>query len=480
MLIDKKVKPNVLVIGDLILDKYVWGECSRISPEAPVQIIDITDESVTLGGAGNVVKNLLAFNSKVSIFSVLGNDEVAKSIKSILGELNINLSGIVTETGRLSSVKTRIISSHQQVIRFDKECKKNIKKSSEELLISYLLNEIKSFDIIILSDYAKGVLTQSLCQKIISISNRENIRVIVDPKGSNYKKYKGSYLLTPNKKEAFESTGIEIKDDKTLSESLLKLKNICDLKISLITLSEKGIAFFDTNFSQSPAMVRNVYDVTGAGDTVISALGYALGSGHSITDAVNFANLAAGVVVEKIGSATATIDEILAYYKNYSKPVINDKILNLDDLISQLNTHRKRGDKIVFTNGCFDILHSGHVLYLEEAKKQGDTLIVAINSDSSVMKLKGKNRPINSIEDRTKVLAALESINYVIIFDELTPEKVIKKIKPDILVKGGDYELDNVVGREYSKEVKLITFIDGKSSSNIINKIIANHGQQDN
>lgn len=461
---------KILVVGDLMIDHYLWGSANRISPEAPVQIIDIDKETMVLGGAGNVVNNLIALGCEVYVASVVGEDEVAKELESMLEAIGAN-SNLIKENDRKTAKKSRIIASHSQVVRYDNESKEDISQNSQEKILEKFKLLCARVDIIILSDYGKGVLTNSLTSDLISIANAKNKRVLVDPKGLDYSKYSGAYLLTPNKKEAEEASGIKIKDDNSLVEALKNLKDVANLDISLITLSEDGIAIFDDKLIIKPTVAREVYDVTGAGDTVIASLGYYLACGNDIVTSLEFANLAAGVVVGKLGSATATIDEIEHYRSSINKGSIESHIKSFDELKIQIKRLKKLGKKIVFTNGCFDILHRGHVSYLDVAKSYGDVLILGLNSDASVKALKGENRPINNEEDRGYVLSALESVDFVCVFCDDTPYELIKMIGPDVLVKGGDYEGKVVVGSDIAKEVKLVQFIDGKSTTKTIAKI---------
>jgi D-beta-D-heptose 7-phosphate kinase/D-beta-D-heptose 1-phosphate adenosyltransferase len=465
-------KPKVLVIGDLMIDHYLWGGCERISPEAPVQVVDIKKETTVLGGAGNVVNNLNALGADVTVFSVVGDDDVALELIDMLDDIN-STHYLVLDDTRKTTKKSRIIASNQQVVRYDKETKQQISQECEQLLTIKLLEQIHNFDIILVSDYGKGVITSNLMNKIIFVANGANIKVLVDPKGEDYTKYRGSYLLTPNKKEAQLATNIEIKDDESLQESLTILQNQASLEVPMITLSEDGIAILDenNNILKKPTVAREVFDVTGAGDTVLASLGMAIANNNSIEQSLEFANLAAGVVVGKLGSATATIEEIEEYKSSLHKSSIESHIKTFDEIEQTVKRLKSKGSKIVFTNGCFDILHRGHVSYLDIAKSYGDVLILGLNSDDSVRRLKGESRPINTQEDRGFILAALESVDYVVNFNEDTPYELIKIVQPDILVKGADYEGKEVVGSDIAKEVKLVTFIDGRSTTKTINKI---------
>ncbi|MEV9594770.1 D-glycero-beta-D-manno-heptose-7-phosphate kinase [Aliarcobacter butzleri] len=467
-------KPNILVIGDLMIDHYLWGSCDRISPEAPVQVVNVKKESSVLGGAGNVINNLFTLGATVDVISVIGDDNVANELKSLLEKIKISTSNLIVENNRKTSKKSRLIASQQQVLRYDMESIDDINEESHKKIISNLEKNIKKYSSIILSDYGKGVLTTKLTQDIINIANKNSVKVLVDPKGKDYSKYKGSYTLTPNKKEAQEATNIDIKDENSLINALKDLKEKCDLEVSLITLSEQGIAIFDENLTIKPTVAREVYDVTGAGDTVIASIAFALGNDLNINEAVSFANLAAGVVVGKLGSATTTLDEIYEYESSLHKSNSNSHIKTFEEIEKLASKLHSLGKKIVFTNGCFDILHVGHVKYLEEARSYGDVLILGLNADSSVKKLKGDSRPINNQDDRAYILASLESIDYVVIFEEETPYELIKLIKPHVLVKGGDYEGKDVVGQDIADELKLVKFVDGKSTTNTIKRIQEN------
>lgn len=467
----KDTTPNILVVGDLMIDHYLWGSCERISPEAPVQVVDIAKETTVLGGAGNVINNLKALGANVSVSSVIGDDDNGVELINMLKSIEVDCKNIIIQNGRKTSKKSRVIAVSQQILRYDKESKNDIDTDSVNKIIDSLSDDIAKYDMVILSDYGKGILTDELCQDVIELSNKNGVRVLVDPKGSDFSKYKGAYLLTPNKKEAVLATNIEIKDEVSLKEALLKLKVECDLGISLITLSEDGIATYDDELKRFPTVAKEVFDVTGAGDTVIASIAFALSAGKSIEETAKFANLAAGVVVGKIGSATVTLDEIEEYEATLHKSTSDAHIKSFEEINSLVERYKQKGKKVVFTNGCFDILHVGHVKYLQIAKSFGDVLIVGLNSDESVSRLKGPDRPVNVEEDRAYILAALEAVDFVVPFGDDTPYELIKMIKPDVLVKGGDYEGKEVVGTEFAGELKLVDFVDGKSTTKTIQKI---------
>ena len=467
----RKQRPNIAVIGDLMIDHYIWGSCERISPEAPVQVVNVSKESAVLGGAGNVINNLISLGSDVSIFSVIGNDANANELEELLSNISTQKVTLIPESNRRTTKKSRIIASNQQVIRYDDETVANISLSSEDALLKALKLNLSHFDVLLLSDYGKGVLTKSLTQNIISLANDMNKLVLVDPKGSDYSKYFGATLLTPNKKEAVEATQIDIVNDESLAKALNQLKDDLALDYSLITLSEDGIGLLDEEVKVIPTVAREVFDVTGAGDTVLASLGIAMASEFTIVEACEFANKAAAVVVAKVGSATVTLNEIEEYEHSLNQGKSESKIKNFKQIERIAKRLKEQGRKIIFTNGCFDILHRGHATYLQQAKELGDILILGLNSDESITRLKGKDRPINNLEDRAFLIGALESIDFVVPFIEDTPYELIKLIEPNVLVKGADYEGKKVVGSDIADEVVLIDFVEGKSTTSIICKI---------
>lgn len=463
--------PRILVIGDLMIDHYLWGGCERISPEAPVQVVDISRETTVLGGAGNVINNLVALGSNVCVAGVIGNDESGEELRAMLEELGVSCEGLIIQNDRKTSKKSRIVASNQQILRYDRESKESISDESTQAVITYASRVMNECDVVILSDYGKGVITDSLAQGIIQSARKLGKKVLVDPKGKDYTKYRGAYLLTPNKKEASEATGITINDESSLRAALLQLKDTCDLECSMITLSEDGIAIDDGSMRRFPTVAREVFDVTGAGDTVIASLSFALSCGMSIDESAKFSNRAAAVVVGKIGSATVTLEEIEEYEATLHQSDSRAHLKSASEIVEIVQRLKAKNKRIVFTNGCFDILHVGHVKYLQEAKSYGDVLIVGLNTDASVRVLKGPTRPVNTEEDRAYILGALEAVDYVVLFSDDTPYELIKSIAPDILVKGGDYEGKSVVGAEFARELRLVQFVDGKSTTATIARI---------
>lgn len=463
-------QPVIFVLGDLMIDHYIWGDSTRISPEAPVQVVHVKNETNTLGGALNVANNLVSLGAKVFVGGVLGNDNAGKIALENLSALGINTDAVSIEQGRPTTQKSRVVAANQQIVRFDTEETHEISSVAQSSIIDFVNKNIEQFDILILSDYAKGVLTAELCQQIISIAKKANKKVLVDPKGKDFSKYKNAYLITPNKKETTEITGIDINDETSLIKAGAQLQKNLQLDKVIMTLGDKGIAVYDGELHIYPTITQEVYDVTGAGDTVLAALSFALSTGNDIHEACKFANAAAAVVVGKIGCATATPFEIVHFFKGNQEDEISKKIIVEGELDFLIKSIKAKNKKIVFTNGCFDILHAGHVSYLQKARQLGDILIVGLNSDKSVKRLKGEGRPINTALDRAAVLAGLSCIDFIVIFEEDTPFELIKKVKPDVLVKGADYKGKEVIGSDIAKEVVLIDFVEGKSTSDILKR----------
>ncbi|EAJ5681887.1 D-glycero-beta-D-manno-heptose-7-phosphate kinase [Campylobacter lari] len=445
-------KPKILVVGDFMVDHYIWCDCTRISPEAPVMVMKSQKEDKRLGGAGNVYANLKSLGAEVFALGLVGDDESGRFLKE-----NLNAK-LLVEKDRKTPLKSRVLSHSQQVLRLDDE--NDFDTKLEDEIIKEYKKIAKDYDAIVLSDYAKGVLTSKVTKALIEHANTLNLPILIDPKGSDFSKYQNATLLTPNKKEAIQALGVEKIDN--LEKALKKLKYDLNLTYSIITLSEEGIALFDEKLHIIPAKALEVYDVTGAGDSVIAMLAYALALKVDIVKACELANDAAAVVVAKVGSVSVSLEEI----KNLKKASFEDKIKSKEELVKLI-----QNQKVVFTNGCFDIMHYGHIKYLEKAKKLGDILVVGLNSDESVKKLKGISRPINLEFQRACMLASMYFVDYVVIFDEDTPYELIEFLKPDVLVKGADYKDKEVVGSNLVKKVELIDFEDGFSTTNIINRI---------
>jgi D-beta-D-heptose 7-phosphate kinase / D-beta-D-heptose 1-phosphate adenosyltransferase len=467
---------RALVIGDLMLDEYLWGKAERISPEAPVQVVDVTREDLRLGGAGNVVNNLVALGCQVAVCSVIGGDENGSHLRHAFTGKGVDLTGVFEDPLRLTSKKTRVIAANQQIVRIDRESKDEISLVFEEKVLDFLAAEASRFDVILVSDYLKGVLTPRVLEAVCATGRRLGIPVVIDPKGIDYGKYRGATILTPNRKEAETASRIAIRDVESLKKAAGSLLEGLELEALLITRSEEGMSLFkrDGSTVHIPTVAREVYDVTGAGDTVLSVLSLCLACGLEPGEAARVANVAAGIAVGKLGTSTVSPGEIIAEI-GHGHQDSDAKIKNLDVLASMVAAEREKGKRLVFTNGCFDLLHVGHVKYLQKARTFGDLLVIGLNSDASVRRLKGESRPLIGEAERAHILAALDCVDYVVIFDEDTPLRLINTLRPQVLVKGGDYTPERVVGKEvvesYGGRVELVTFVDGKSTTSIIDKI---------
>ncbi|MBT1070651.1 bifunctional D-glycero-beta-D-manno-heptose-7-phosphate kinase/D-glycero-beta-D-manno-heptose 1-phosphate adenylyltransferase HldE [Pelotalea chapellei] len=465
-----------LVVGDLMLDEYLWGKAERISPEAPVQVVDIVREELRLGGAGNVVNNLVALGAQVQVCSVVGDDDNGWSLIKEFNRRNVTIDAIFKDPERRTSRKTRVVAANQQIVRIDRESRDPISDKMEQQVCEWITGNISRFKVVLLSDYLKGVLTPRVVATIISAARSVGIPVLVDPKGDDYTRYHGATLLTPNRKEAETAARIPIRDNASLDQAARKIMETAGLDHLLITRSEEGMSLFlDSGAVHIPTVAREVFDVSGAGDTVLASLAIGIAAGMGTTEAARLANVAAGIAVGKLGTSTVSADEIISAVALVHSDS-DSKIKNRDVLTATIATEKARGKRIVFTNGCFDLLHAGHVKYLQKARNLGDLLVLGLNSDASVRRLKGENRPLIGEEERAHILAALNCIDYVVIFDEDTPLELITALRPDILVKGGDYTPEGVVGKEvveaYGGRVELVSFVDGKSTTNIIERVL--------
>ncbi|MDA0278964.1 MAG: bifunctional D-glycero-beta-D-manno-heptose-7-phosphate kinase/D-glycero-beta-D-manno-heptose 1-phosphate adenylyltransferase HldE [Proteobacteria bacterium] len=460
---------KLLVIGDVMLDRYWHGAASRISPEAPVPVVQVGNQEDRPGGAGNVALNIAALGSAATLIGVVGKDDNAQDLESRLTAAGVYCEFLKSED-KPTITKLRVISQHQQLIRLDFEEKFDEKDVAD--LQSLATSLLPSAQVLVLSDYAKGALQDVAA--LIELARKQNIPIIVDPKGTDFGKYRGATLLTPNLSE-FEAVVGPCANEEELVSKGLALMSELELQAILITRGEHGMTLLRPNSEELhlPARAREVFDVTGAGDTVISVLASALAAGDSLADATGIANLAAGLVVGKLGTAAISGPEL-------RRAILAEQdsgmgVMTAEQLSIAVHDAKAHGEKIVFTNGCFDIIHAGHVGYLSEAKKLGDRLVVAINADSSVTRLKGPGRPINPVERRMAVLDGLEAVDWVVSFEEDTPEELLRSLQPDILVKGGDYSLEQVVGGEYvlsyGGELKALEFLDDCSTSAIVEKM---------
>lgn len=459
-----------------MLDEYLWGDVDRISPEAPVQVVSIKNEGYALGGAGNVVNNAVALGANVSVAGVIGTGRNGQLLRDKFNELGVDTEGIVEEPDRLTTQKTRIIASHQHVLRIDRETNTGISDATLEKISRFIEDKIPHVDVVLVSDYGKGLITQKLLSRLIASAQKHQKMSIVDPKGLDFSKYSGASLLTPNKKEAALASGVEIVDASTLEKSADKIFETVGLDKLLITCGTEGMVLFDKHRApfRVRAEARQVYDVSGAGDTVLAVLGLAIASGASIHTAVALANTAAGIVVGKVGTATVSRQELASALKS-DDPGRPAKYKLLSELPALMEELKKKGQQVVLTNGCFDLLHAGHIRLFSASKQMGDVLIVAIDDDESVKNLKGSGRPVIRAEERVRILSALDSVDYVVVFSANELEKLIEIVQPDVLAKGSNYASKEVFGHERVEalggRVALIPVTENISSTHIINTI---------
>lgn len=467
----------VLVIGDIMLDRYLMGNVNRISPEAPVPVVLLNHSEERAGGAANVAANLSGLGLTTQMIGCIGSDNNGKTLKQLIAAANIDVAHVMTSTLRPTVSKTRVMGGNQQIVRIDDESTATFTTDENNQLLEHVTQALTHKpSLVILSDYAKGVLSDSICKAIIRQCRQLAIPVIADPKGRDYSKYQGASALTPNKKETAEVCGVVMHENEALLSAAKKLKEQLGLDFLAVTRGEEGISFIDHQQTQHiTATAKKVFDVSGAGDTVIATLAAGLVHGLNPNDALQLANIAAGIVVGKVGTVPVTQAELLKALASEDGQSQADKICDQKHLLTLVDDWKVNHQKIVFTNGCFDLLHAGHVTYLEAAKKTGDKLILGLNTDRSVSALKGPSRPVIHEQDRARVLAALTAVDAVILFDEDTPLKLINAIRPNVIVKGDDYAEDEVVGgfevKSWGGSIKLIPLVQGRSTSNIIKKL---------
>ncbi|GHB70675.1 bifunctional protein HldE [Psychrosphaera saromensis] len=469
---------KILVVGDVMLDRYWTGDSKRISPEAPVPVVKISGLDDKVGGAANVALNIARLDGQVTLLGIIGDDENGDRLEQLLTDENIN-SALIRQTEQPTITKLRVISRQQQVVRLDFEEQFSIEHAKS--LQQKFEHELDNFDFILFSDYAKGSL--ACIKDMIATARAAGKTVLIDPKSKDLSDYAGANVITPNKDE-FIAAGGQVHSEDAIWQSAQDVMTNCNIESILLTRSEQGMsAITRTKKVDMPAQVLEVSDVTGAGDTVIATLAMMMAAGLELADAAKIANLAAGVVVAKLGAATVSPEEL---YRVVNKNMFESKQAHyqtpFDEVLKHIEFARQSGEKIVFTNGCFDILHAGHVHYLEQAKALGDRLVVGLNNDDSITRLKGPTRPVNPLKDRATVISGLASVDWVIPFGELngnqyddTPFDIIQKVNPDILVKGGDYTPETIVGADFVQaqggQVAVIEFVDGCSTTKIIEKI---------
>lgn len=477
-------QPRVVILGDLIIDRYVSGEVSRISPEAPIPVLAARSNELRLGGAGNVAANLVAMDARVSIAGVVGDDGHGRAMTEMFEEAGIATDGIVIDESRPTIEKTRMMSGVQQMLRVDFEDARPLDGATLEAMLGLIPGLVAEADALVLSDYGKGTLPRPVLERAIQEARAKGIPVLVDPKGTDYARYSGATLITPNRKEAEQALGRRIASLEELPAAADELIATANLDLTLITLGPDGIYFRTGPDGEGarregriPTQARAVFDVTGAGDTVVAHLAFHLGAGVDLESAVSLANHAAGIVVAKLGTHSVTREELL---ERIAQGNLHDvqppatKIVARGGIAGIVEAMRAESKRVVFTNGCFDVLHAGHVDYLRFSRSKGDALIVGINDDASVRRLKGETRPVNTLEDRMAVLAALECVDAVVPFSEDTPKALIEDVTPDVLVKGEDYKDKLVVGADWVEahggEVVLAPFLAGRSTTGMLER----------
>ena len=480
----KERSVRVLVIGDVILDEYLDGIVSRISPEAPVPVHLVKSQTCTAGGAANVARNIQLAGGQAVLVSVLGHDDSANRLTEILRKDGIETAELIRAPDRVTIRKTRVTANRQQIVRIDSEVVHPIDEIYQEQILAK--TETLEFGALLISDYAKGCLPDRFVEKLLAIARKRGIVSIIDPKGTNYSKYRAATVITPNRKEACDALGWREEDDKDPKDLAKALAEKYQLATVLLTLGPNGMLLFDgaqtdegKKFTHFPTLAREVYDVSGAGDAVAGILALGLASKASLSESVRIANVAAGRVVEKWGTQPITrreLEEELLLVRSSDGMGTSGKVVSPEILQRLLGARMGRtAGRVVFTNGCFDILHAGHVTYLEKARVKGDILVVAVNSDRSVQQLKGDGRPIFPLEERMRVLAALNCVSFVTHFDEETPRLLIERLQPDVLIKGADYRIDQIVGASEviagGGTVETVELVPGVSTSFAVNRI---------
>ncbi len=464
-----------------MLDTYVYGDALRISPEAPVQVLKVVERKDAGGGASSVAADITTLGAECICIGVIGKDRNASRLKDILKSIGARMEGLLELDNRPTITKERVIGlaqhrHRQQLLRIDDECTDPLSEADTQRLLKAYQNALTECDVVCLQDYNKGILTQAFCRELIKLAKKAGKKVLVDPPlDCDYAKFAGASLITPNRKETSHAVGFEIATVADAEKASQILADELQLDTVVITLDKEGAYLRTAERAELvPTLPRNVYDVTGAGDMMLAMLAVGLAAGCDEMCALQLANIAGGIEVEKFGVATVSVDEIVNEIISMHKGKFG-KILSVDELVKHLDCHRQQNESIVFTNGCFDVLHRGHIEYLRFCKQRGDTVIVGLNSDDSVRQLKGPDRPINNQHDRASVLAALESVDYICIFDELDPLRLIEQVCPDVLVKGADWADKGVIGAEFVESrggrVELAPLVDGKSSTGTIEKM---------
>ena len=467
---------RVVVVGDLMLDEYVWGDVGRVSPDAPVAVVDVRRRTRAPGGAANVALNLAAAQAEVVLAGIVGSDAAGDALRGALAERGLSDAAIATAAGRLTTTKTRVVARGQQLVRLDEEDRTALDVPLRERLVQAILPHLPGAAAVVVSDYAKGVVDREVVAAIGAATRRLSppVPVIVDPKAKDLSLYRGCDALTPNRQEDEASSGVPVDSDADVAPAASRIHAATGARLVLVTRGDRGLSLWRApgEVTHVATRAREVYDVTGAGDTVLAYFALALAASASPVEAATLANAAAGVAVSRVGTTAVAPEDV---FRALDASGGTGKILDRRQAADVLGRERSRGRRVVFTNGCFDLLHAGHVSLLEQARAKGDLLVVAVNSDASVRRLKGPERPLVSEADRTHVLAALDAVGLVVVFEEDTPMALIEAFRPDVLVKGGDYTEDQIVGaelvRSYGGRVETIPLVAGRSTTALIDSI---------
>lgn len=467
---------HVLVVGDVMLDRYLWGSVDRVSPEAPVPVVQLQRQTERAGGAANVAMNLAGLGTETTLIGGIGKDASGTRLKALLRDAEVRTDALIHVADRPTTTKTRVVGGRQQMLRLDEERVERIGEQLADRVLVAARDVLDTVDVVVFSDYDKGMLPADLCSRLISETTDRGIPVVVDPKGIDYEKYAGATVIAPNDRELAMATGTSGEEIESLLEAGQELRRDLGIDTLIVTRGKHGITrVTDGGWHHHPAAAQDVFDVSGAGDTTVAILATGCGAGLEWNTTIRFANLAAGVVIQKVGTVPITRDQFVNAFRDGRQLYQESKIYSRASLKRQVESWQARGERVVFTNGCFDILHAGHVTYLEQASQEGDRLVVGLNTDRSVQTLKGEPRPIVPEEQRARVLASLESIDAVVLFNENTPASVIEELKPDVLVKGADYNKSEVVGasavESWGGRVELVPLVDGVSTTRILDRV---------
>ncbi|QEN12690.1 D-glycero-beta-D-manno-heptose 1-phosphate adenylyltransferase [Mycolicibacterium sp. ELW1] len=475
--IERFPEQHIVVVGDVMLDSFVYGDAQRISPEAPVPVLRFSSEMTALGGAGNVVRNISAFDADVACVGVVGDDVVGREVEALLSGQRGVTCALVRMPGRPTTTKVRYLAAGQQVVRVDREELAAIDSTAEDEVIAAVKQQVRDGSLIILADYAKGVLTRRVLDEIIAFARAKGVRTVVEPKSADFARYRHAHLIIGNASEIAAATRMPTATDTDVHAATREAQRLGDFQAVITTRSEKGVVALDDNsvLHSFPARAQQVFDVSGAGDTVTATVALMLATGASLAEAAYIANEAASIVVSKLGTSVTSADELKARLQEDDGVNYADKIASLDDMLARVLQQQRTKRRVGFTNGVFDILHVGHLSLLAQARVACDYLVVAINSDDSVRRLKGPERPINTEHDRALLLAALEMVDGVVMFGEDTPLRVIETLKPDLLVKGADYRREQIVGGDFVERrggrVVIANLVGERSTTRTIDRI---------